>query len=223
MKRLLLLLSALLLLFTGCANPTVSRIHHPLDMPEKSKTEIVKYEGVTPKTISRSISYESRTEADTTLFTSRRFCYDPQNDYVVIPNVQDSIVGSFLYSDSLNKGLYRVIPKDSITICKGDFKNNSYFSRNHALHGLGMGALCGGMFGGLVGIGGGAIFILTGGDWGAFILISAGVSAAIGAPIGLVAEGVANSGKPVDDVEYRCDAYYSEGELLDFLNKNRCY
>lgn len=223
MKKFLVIAS-LFLLFTGCANPTISRIHHPLDKPEKSRAETVKYEGITPKTISRELSFESRTDVDTTLFSADRFCYDPQNDYVVIPKARD--VAAWQYDESLNGGLYVVIPKDSITMCKDGFKNNSYFSRNHALHGLVIGAVVGGGLGAIIGVAGGwmvAFMAQDGGVYGSFILASTAIGAVLSAPIGLFADGISNAGHGIEDIEYRCSSYFTESELISFLNNNRCY
>jgi hypothetical protein len=40
--RILLFIASIFLILTGCTNPT--RTYHPLDKPETSKGEIVKYE-----------------------------------------------------------------------------------------------------------------------------------------------------------------------------------
>ena len=58
MRRFLLLLALFALFFTGCTNPT--HVYHPLDYPEQSKGEVVKYEGVQLKMKSRKIAYESK-------------------------------------------------------------------------------------------------------------------------------------------------------------------
>lgn len=226
MKRLLFLLFLFFLLLTGCANPTESRIYHPLDKPKKSKAEVVKYEGVIPKTQSRELAYESRTETDTTLFMIDRFCYDPQNDYIVLPSAQGYSTDRWFYDDSLNKGLFTIIPKDSITICKKGFKNNSYLSRNHPLHGIVWGALTGGIVLGFSGLAGGWIAALMAQDgavWGQMIAFGAAIGAGIGASIGLLVDGAPNMDNPVDDEAYRCDEYLSESELVALLNDNKCY
>ncbi|MBR6448471.1 MAG: hypothetical protein IKS96_00760, partial [Fibrobacter sp.] len=97
-----------------------------MDYPEQSKGEIVKYEGVQLKIQTESIAYESKVSDSLMLFRANRFCYDPQNKYFVFPKSKEAL------SDEEGEGLYFIVPKDNVTLCKNALiKNNSYFSRNH--------------------------------------------------------------------------------------------
>lgn len=218
MRRFLLLLALFALFFTGCTNPT--HVYHPLDFPEKNKGEIVKYEGVRIKIQTESIAYESKVSDSLMLFRANRFCYDPQNKYFVFPKSKEAL------SDEEGEGLYFIVPKDNVTLCKNALiKNNSYFSRNHMLNG----AVGGGVFLGAVGAVGAAVMIpmmlvLSNGE-GAGLLFwgMTGVGVALGTAIGFTANSAIHSNNLIEEVKETCDAYYNEEELNYFLERNLCF
>ena len=99
---------------------------------------------------SNDIAYESKVSDSLMLFRANRFCYDPQNNYFVFPK------SKMVSDDAESDGLYFVVPKDNVTLCKNaEVKNNSYFSRNHMLNG----AVVGGIFLGAVGAVGASVMI----------------------------------------------------------------
>ena len=222
--RVLLFIASIFLILTGCTNPT--RTYHPLDKPETSKGEIVKYENAEIKVKYRGdFAYEVKTpdsEDSVMFFANHRFCYDPQNRNIVVP-LKDSIG----YDITTPKdGLFVAIPRDSITLCKNGIKNNSDFARNHALHGTVYGVIVGGA---IFGLGAMAIlpfFLLASQgsfNTGLFLLYSVGIGSGAGAITGLTFDTAINGEKIIEDVEERCSAYYTEEELEKFLNDNRCY
>ena len=222
--RVLLFIASIFLILTGCTNPT--RTYHPLDKPETSKGEIVKYENAEIKVKYRGdFAYEVKTpgsEDSVMFFANHRFCYDPQNRNIVVP-LKDSIG----YDITTPKdGLFVAIPRDSVTLCKNGIKNNSDFARNHALHGTVYGVIVGGA---IFGLGAMAIlpfFLLASQgsfNTGLFLLYSVGIGSGAGAITGLTFDTAINGEKIIEDVEERCSAYYTEEELEKFLNDNRCY
>jgi len=218
MKKILFLLASVLLLFTGCTNPT--HIYHPLDYPEQSKGEVVKYEDVQIKMKSRNIAYESKVSDTLMLFRANRFCYDPQNDYFVFPKSKDAL------SNETGDGLYFIVPKDNVTLCKNAVvKNNSYFSRNHMLNG----AVVGGVFLGAVGAVGAMVmmplflFVSNGAGFGPLFWGATGGGAVLGSAIGFAANSAIHSEKLIEEVNETCDAYYTEEELNYYLERNLCF
>ena len=204
-------LYAVAFLFTGCANPTHSYL--PTDIPERSKGEYVKYEGVKMQPQGTRISFESKMGDSLTMFQTTGFCYDPQNDYLVFPTSRSG------------EGYYIIIPTDSVTLCKnGEVWNNSYFSRNHLLRGIVIGGILGGGIGAFAGFPMAAIFSLMGDGsnfgllWGLF----AGSVATIGAATGAIVDPAIHQSF-VDDIKFGCPSYYTEEELQEYLNKNLCY
>ena len=218
MKKILFLLASVLLLFTGCTNPT--HVYHPLDFPEKNKGEIVKYEGVQIKIKSNDIAYESKVSDSLMLFRANRFCYDPQNNYFVFPKSKNA------QSDEEDEGLFFIVPKDNVTLCKNALiKNNSYFSRNHMLNG----AVGGGVFLGAVGAVGAMVmmplflFVSNGAGFGPLFWGATGGGAVLGSAIGFAANSAIHSEKLIEEVNETCDAYYNEEELNYFLERNLCF
>ena len=220
MRRFLLFLALFALFFTGCTNPT--HVYHPLDYPEQSKGEVVKYEGVQLKMKSRKIAYESKVSDTLTLFRTNRFCYDPQNDYLVFP--KDKNVSKNAESD----GLYFIVPRDNVTLCRNaEVKNNSYFARNHPLHGFTIGAI---VLGGVAAMGTFALtpfilFFSQGSSSGYFTFIAAmtGIGAAAGGSGGFLIDSAINAGNLIEDVKESCQAYFKEDELNEFLDGNLCF
>ena len=222
--RVLLFIASMFLVLTGCTNPTQK--YHPLDLPEQSKGEIVKYEDVQIKTKYRSdFAFEVKTpgSADSVkFFATEHFCYDPQNRNLVVP-LKDR--DNSLLANSPKDSLFVAIPRDSVTVCKNGVKNNSYFSRNHALHGFTYGAVVGGS---LMGLGAMAMapffLLLSNGSFnaGLFILSMTGIGAAGGGLVGTTFD-LGLNGKVVEEVQERCSAYYTEEELEKFLDTYRCY
>ena len=218
MKKILLLIVSTFLLLTGCTNPT--HVYHPLDYPEQSKGEVVKYEDVQIKMKSRNIAYESKVSDTLMLFRTNRFCYDPQNDYFVFP--KDKSVPRNAESD----GLYFIVPRDNVTLCRnGAVKNNSYFWRNHPLHGFTMGAA---VLGAAAAAGSFAMapllfFLSEGAGASTFIATMIGLGAVVGGTGGFLIDSAWNSGHLVDEVKESCDAYFKEEELKEFLNENLCF
>ena len=220
MRLFLLFLISVFVVLTGCTNPT--HTYHPLDLPDRSKGEIVKYESVKINVKSRNnFAYEAKTADSVTLFTAKHFCYDPSNDYIVVPLKADD---EFTYSPK--DGLFVAIPKDSVTLCKDGVKNNSYFSRNHPLHGATIGGVIVGSLFGLGAMAMSPLFLfMSNGSFnaGLFILISTGIGASIGSAIGVTADAAMNSEKLIEDIQETCSAYYNEADLKNFLEKNLCY
>ena len=218
MKKILFLLASVLLLFTGCTNPT--HVYHPLDYPEKSKGEVVKYEGVRIKIQTESIAYESKVSDSLMLFKTNRFCYDPQNNYFVFPKSKEAL------SDEEGEGLYFIVPKDNVTLCKNaEVKNNSYFARNHPLHGFTIGAAA---LGAAAAAGSLALapmlFFLSGGEGiMPFVLGMTGIGVVAGGLGGLMIDSAVNAKHPVEDVKEFCQAYFNEEESEEFLNGNLCF
>lgn len=204
-------LYAVAFLFTGCANPTHSYL--PTDIPERSKGEYVKYEGVKIKPQGTRVSFESKMGDSLTMFQTTGFCYDPQNDYLVFPTSRS------------NEGYYMIIPTDSVTLCKnGEVWNNSYFSRNHLLRGLTIGLIIGGGIGAIMGFPV-ATFAALLGDGSAFDAFFWGTTA-LGAGTGAIIGGTVDPTihqSFVDDIRFGCPSYYTEEELQEYLNKNLCY
>ena len=216
MNKILLFLAVSVFLLSGCANPTHS--YHPLELPDRNKGEIVQYEGVTPKTRLTGVAYEAKTGDSLNLFYAQRFCYDPQNDYIVLPNSADE------FSYTPKDGMYLAIPRTSVKLCKdGKLKNNSYFSRHHALRGAAFGAL---------GVGAGvaiAFFpfyvLLSFADASAATLAylsMVGISAGVGGGVGTIM-GILVNGGVVDEIEDACAEYFTEEELAKYLNSNLCF
>ena len=215
MKKLLLV--AVIMFLAGCTDPTHK--YRPVELPDRSKGEVVKYEGVSLKTRSNDIAFEAKTADSVTLYYSRIFCYDRENDYLVFPKTQD--VMEYTSKD----GLYMVVPRDSVTLCKNaEIKNNSYFVRNRALLGFASGATILGLMSMMAGV---PIVAIAGimGDGSGLATIYwtlVGTSAAIGGLLGTsVAVGV--NGEVVADVQETCSAYYTEEEMKKFLENNLCY
>ena len=222
--RVLLFIASIFLILTGCTNPT--RTYHPLDKPETSKGEIVKYADVDIKTVYNSdFAYEIKTpssEDSVKFFAAEHFCYDPKNDYIVVP-LKDRDIS---FATTPKDGLFVAIPKDSVTLCKNGIKNNSYFSRNHPLHGTVYGAIVGGAIFGLGAMALTPFFLLfTDGTFNVaqFLLFALSAGAGAGGITGLTFDTAINGEKPIADIEERCSAYYTEEELEKFLNNNRCY
>ena len=218
MKKILLLIVSVFLLFTGCTNPT--HIYHPLDYPEQSKGEVVKYEGAQIKIKWNDIAYESKVSDSLMLFRANRFCYDPQNDYFVFPKSKDAL------SNETGDGLYFIVPKDNVTLCKNAVvKNNSYFSRNHMVNG----AVVGGAFLGAIGAVGALamaplfLFLSNGGSASLLIWGTTGAGVVIGSAIGFTVNSAIHSEKLIDDIKETCDAYYTEEELNYYLERNLCF
>lgn len=218
MKKFLLLIVSTFLLLTGCTNPT--HVYHPLDYPEQSKGEVVKYEGAKIKMKSGNIAYESGVSDSLMLFRANRFCYDPQNDYFVFP--KDKSVPKNAESD----GLYFIVPRDNVTLCRnGTVKNNSYFWRNHPLHGFTMGAA---VLGAAAAAGSFAMapllfFLSEGAGASTFIATMIGLGVVVGGTGGFLIDSAWNAGHLVDEVKESCDAYFKEDELKEFLNENLCF
>ncbi|MBP5768000.1 MAG: hypothetical protein J6W51_02655 [Fibrobacter sp.] len=218
MKKFLLLIVSTFLLLTGCTNPT--HVYHPLDYPEQSKGEVVKYEGAKIKMKSGNIAYESGVSDSLMLFRANRFCYDPQNDYFVFP--KDKSVPRNAESD----GLYFIVPRDNVTLCRnGAVKNNSYFWRNHPLHGFTMGAA---VLGAAAAAGSFAMapllfFLSEGAGASTFIATMIGLGVVVGGTGGFLIDSAWNAGHLVDEVKESCDAYFKEEELKEFLNENLCF
>lgn len=218
MKKILLLIVSTFLLLTGCANPT--HVYHPLDYPKQSKGEVVKYEGVQIKMKSRNIAYESEVSDSLMLFRANRFCYDPQNDYLVFP--KDKSVPRNAESD----GLYFIVPRDNVTLCRnGAVKNNSYFWRSHPLHGFTMGAV---FLGAAAAAGSLAMapllmFLSEGSGASSFIAAMTGLGGMVGGTGGFLIELARNDGHLVEDVKESCEAYFKEDELKEFLDENLCF
>ena len=204
-------LYAVAFLFTGCANPTHSYL--PTDIPERSKGEYVKYEGVKIKPQGTRVSFESKMGDSLTMFQTTGFCYDPRNDYLVFPTSRS------------NEGYYMIIPTDSVTLCKnGEVWNNSYFSRNHLLRGLTIGLIIGGGIGAIGGFPAAAFAAILG-DGSAFSTVFWGMTT-LGAGIGAIIGGTVDPTihqSFVDDIKFGCPSYYTEEELQEYLNKNLCY
>ena len=204
-------LYAVAFLFTGCANPTHSYL--PTDIPERSKGEYVKYEGVKMQPQGTRISFESKMGDSLTMFQTTGFCYDPKNDYIVFPTTR------------ADEGYYLIVPRDSVTLCKnGAARNNSLFSRNHLLRGLTIGTIIGGGIGTMLGIPM-ALFLSLFGDgsafeaiWFTFIGVGAGTGAVIGGTV-----DPAIHGEIVSDIQEGCPSYYTEEEQQEYLNRNLCY
>ncbi|WP_407449381.1 hypothetical protein [Fibrobacter sp.] len=214
MVRLLgiMCLTVSLCLLVGCADPT--HIYHPLEVPEKTKGEYVKYEGVKLKERNKTLAFEIRDGDTTSLFSAEKFCYDKLNDYVVFP------------TSRANEGYYLIVPRDSINICKkGKIRNNSEFSRNHVLHGLVVGAI---VVGGAGAVGGllisPFILVLSNGsaNMGAIILTFAGAGMVLGGVTGAAFEPLIKQER-YEEIQYSCSAYYDNKHLEKFLNKNSCY
>ena len=223
--RVLLLIVSLFLVLTGCTNPTQK--YHPLDNPEISKGEIVKYEGTEIKTKSKSdFAYEIKTPGSkdsVKFFGTAHFCYDHVNRNIVVP-LKDRDE-SFPITPYPKDGLFVAIPRDSVTICKDGIHNNSYFARNHALHGFTYGALVGGTLMGLAAIGVAPILLFYSEgafNFGIFFLGMTGIGAGAGGLIGTTFD-MGFNGKAVNDFEERCSAYYTEEELEKFLNSHQCF
>ena len=218
MKKFLLLIVSTFLLLTGCTNPT--HVYHPLDYPEQSKGEVVKYEGAKIKMKSGNIAYESGVSDSLMLFRANRFCYDLQNDYFVFP--KDKSVPRNAESD----GLYFIVPRDNVTLCRnGAVKNNSYFWRNHPLHGFTMGAA---VLGAAAAAGSFAMapllfFLSEGAGASTFIATMIGLGVVVGGTGGFLIDSAWNAGHLVDEVKESCDAYFKEDELKEFLNENLCF
>ena len=218
MKKILLLIVSTFLLLTGCTNPT--HVYHPLDYPEQSKGEVVKYEGAKIKMKSGNIAYESGVSDSLMLFRANRFCYDLQNDYFVFP--KDKSVPRNAESD----GLYFIVPRDNVTLCRnGAVKNNSYFWRNHPLHGFTMGAA---VLGAAAAAGSFAMapllfFLSEGAGASTFIATMIGLGVVVGGTGGFLIDSAWNAGHLVDEVKESCDAYFKEDELKEFLNENLCF
>lgn len=204
-------LYAVAFLFTGCANPTHSYL--PTDIPERSKGEYVKYEGVKMQPQGTRISFESKMGDSLTMFQTTGFCYDPKNDYIVFPTTR------------ADEGYYLIIPRDSVTLCKnGAARDNSLFSRNHLLRGLTLGLIIGGGIGAIAGLPV-ATFAAILGDGSAFNVFFWG-TVALGAGTGAVIGGTVDPavhGEIVSDIQEGCPSYFTEEEQQEYLNKNLCY
>ena len=204
-------LLAIAFLFTGCTNPT--HIYKPTEVPEKTKGEYVKYEGVTVKTKGTQVAFESKTADSMTVFQTTGFCYDPKNDYVVFP------------TNRSEEGYYLIIPRDSVTLCKnGAARDNSLFSRNHLLRGLTLGLIIGGGIGAIAGLPVATFAALLGDGsafnvffWGTVALV-AGTGAVIGGTV-----DPAVHGEIVSDIQEGCPSYFTEEEQQEYLNRNLCY
>lgn len=206
-----LTLIALVFLFTGCTNPT--RAHQPLETPQRSKGEIVKYEGADMKVQSTKISFESKTDDSLTMFQADRFCYDQRNDYLVFP------------TNRSQEGYYLIVPKDSVTLCKNGYvRNNSHFSRNHLLRGFTIGAIIGGGIGAIAGLPMAAFIALLGDGsaFEAFWLFFTGLGTATGAATGAFVDPLIHQSF-IDDIQETCPSYFTEEEQKEYLNKNLCY
>ena len=216
MNKILLFLAVSVFLLSGCANPT--RSYHPLELPDRNKGEVVKYEGVAPKTKFTGVAYEAKTGDSLSLFYAQRFCYDAQNDYLVFPNSADE------FSYTPKDGLYLAVPRTAVKLCKdGKVKNNSFYSRNHALRGASIGAIGAG---GLVAIATFPVFLILGSlDATAASVIYLGMvggSAVVGGGIGMLV-GIMVNGSVVDEIEDACAEYFTEEELAKYLNSNLCF
>lgn len=215
MNKTLLFLLAVVLFLVGCANPT--HVYHPLELPDANKGEIVKYENVILKVQPRSVAYELKTNGVVTLFGADRFCYDPQNDYIAIPT------GPVPSLDPATDGLFFVVPKDSVTLCKnGVVKNNSYFSRNHVLKGFTIGTIAVGGFMTFGALALSPMFLLFGADVTPFILGSMGIGVVTGGAGGSLL-GYGLNDRIVEDIEETCSEYFTEEELKYYLEANLCF
>ena len=220
--RVLLFIASLFIVLTGCTNPTQK--YHPLDTPEMSKGEIVKYEGAEMKTKSRDLTYEIKTpgsEDSVKFYGASHFCYDKVNRNIVVPLKERDAS----FAATPKDGLFVAIPRDSVTICKDGLRNNSYFARNHALHGFTYGAIVGGTLMGLAALGMAPLLLFYSEgafNFGMFFLGMTGIGAGAGGLVGTTFD-LAVNGKAVDEVEERCSAYYTEEELEKFLNSHQCF
>lgn len=203
MARLIICLM-LVVFVVGCVNPT--HTYHPSKMPDRSKGELIEYDGAEILTWPTRIAYEAETDDSVTLFVADKFCYDARNDYIVFPR------SGVEYSE--REELYLAVPIDSVVLCKnGVIKDNSYFVRNEMLYNVTLGALA---FGGFFTIGAGTLVFLIK-DTGS-LLGFIGLGATIG---GLFGALVSNA--TVHEIEDVCEDYYTEEEMREFLYNNSCY
>ena len=123
-------------------------------------------------------------------------------------------------------GLYFIVPRDNVTLCRnGAVKNNSYFWRNHPLHGFTMGAA---VLGAAAAAGSFAMapllfFLSEGAGASTFIATMIGLGVVVGGTGGFLIDSAWNAGHLVDEVKESCDAYFKEEELKEFLNENLCF
>lgn len=215
--RFLLLVVSLFLILTGCSH-TIRPGLHPLDLPEQSKAEIVKYENIkinTKNKYKRFFVYETKTpgRADSIrAFGAKDFCYDPQNRNFVVP-----LKGDYGFDNDPSDGLFVAIPRDSVTLCKKGIRDTTYWVRHHALRGLIYGALIGGVVTSFVGFYGMLVTLTE-----VNLLPFFGIGAGIGAPLGSLIVTVKH-GQPTEDTQERCSQYYTDKELEVYLNRNLCY
>ena len=218
--RFLLLVVSLFLILTGCSH-TIRPGLHPLDLPEQSKAEIVKYENIkinTKNKYKRFFVYETKTpgRADSIrAFGAKDFCYDPQNRNFVVP-----LKGDYDFDNEPSDGLFVAIPRDSVTLCKKGIRDTTYWARHHALRGLIYGTLIGGVITGY--FFGGLLSIAAAEDTGIIMASMFGIGAAIGGPLGSLFVTVKH-GQPTEDTQERCSQYYTDKELEVYLNRNLCY
>ena len=215
--RFLLLVVSLFLILTGCSH-TIRPGLHPLDLPEQSKAEIVKYENIkinTKNKYKRFFVYETKTpgRADSIrAFGAKDFCYDPQNRNFVVP-----LKGDYGFDNEPSDGLFVAIPRDGVTLCKKGIRDTTYWVRHHALRGLIYGALIGGVVTSFVGFYGMLVTLTE-----VNLLPFFGIGAGIGAPLGSLFVTVKH-GQPTEDTQERCSQYYTDKELEVYLNRNLCY
>lgn len=218
MKKILFLFAAIIFIFTGCTNPT--RARHPSEDMHKTYGEIVKYEGIDLNIHPQTIAYEVPGASKSTLFKAEHFCYDPQNKNLVFPITHPTP------GDILDRNHYLIVPKDLAKLCKnGAIKNNSFFSRNHALKGFIIGATSLGLLSlmGAYGIGGAIAVMGDGSGSSAPFIVATTVIGALLGGAGGAAIGTAANDKAVDDILETCEAYYNDEELQIFLESNSCY
>ena len=216
MNKLFLFLALGALLLSGCTNPT--RSYHPLELPERSKGEFVRYEGATPKIGSTAVAYEAKIDSARRLFYAQGFCYDAQNDYLVFPGTRDEI--NYTPKD----GRYFVVPRRSVKLCKdGKLKNNSYFSRHHAFRGATLGLIGGGLGVAVAALPFYAILSAFNASNAAMLYGAAvGIGTVVGGGLGSLL-GIVVNGGVADDVQETCEAYFTREELANYLNNNLCF
>lgn len=223
MKIHILIFAALFFLLAGCTNaPSTNKdygtpIYHPQEQPEKSHSEIVKYDNITPKMHSTPLTYETFTGGTINLFASNEFCYDKQNDYFVIPKKQDTSI------TSTGDSLFVIIPRNSITLCKDGANDTTFAARNRALKGFTIGTISGAITFAVISIPLAAILSGFAGEASAFWqmeLIAGALGAGTGGVIGAIIGAVVT-----EDPRIGCKSYYHTNpkELEALLEQNRCY